>query len=95
MIEQTSSEDLLKQISILIDEKLNALLKSSTKKQKEEETELLTIDETAELLKVCKTTVYNYTKTGIIKRKTFGKTTRYDKKEVLESIEKLSNQNTI
>lgn len=95
MIEQASSEDLLKQISNLIDEKLNVLFQSSPIRQKENETELLTIEETAELLKVCKTTVYNYTKRGILKRIGFGKTTRYDKKEVLERIGALKNQNAI
>ena len=93
VIEQTSSEDLLKQISNLIDEKLNALFPSGLKNQKESEIELLTIEETAKLLRVCKTTVYNYTKQGILKRKSFGKSTRYDKNEVLERIGALRNQN--
>ena len=94
VIEQTSSEDLLKQISNLIDEKLNSFFPNGFKNLKEDTTELLTIEETANLLKVCKTTIYNYTKQGILKRKSAGKTTRYDKREVLERIGALNNQNT-
>lgn len=94
VIEQTSSEDLLKQISNLIDEKLNLFFSNGLKNQKEE-TELLTIEETANLLKVCKTTIYNYTKLGILKRIGAGKTTRYEKREVLERIGALNNQNAI
>ena len=94
MIEQTSSDDLLKRISNLIEEKLKSHL-SSVSKNRKEETELLTIEETADLLKVCKTTVYNYTVKGILRAKRIGKTTRYDKKEVLERIEALRNQNGI
>jgi predicted DNA-binding transcriptional regulator AlpA len=95
VIEQTSSEELLNQISNLIDEKLNALFPKGLKNSNENESELLTIEETAKLLKVCKTTVYNYSNRGILKRKTFGKTTRYDKKEVLERVGALRNQNAI
>jgi predicted DNA-binding transcriptional regulator AlpA len=95
VIEQTSSEDLLKQISNLIDEKLNSFFPNGFKNLNEDKTELLTIEETAKLLKVCKTTIYNYTKQGILKRKGAGKTTRYDKREVLERIGALNNQNAI
>ena len=57
VIEQTSSEDLLKQISNLIDEKLNSFFPNGFKNLNEDKTELLTIEETAKLLKVCKTTI--------------------------------------
>lgn len=92
-IEHTSSEEFLKQISSLIEEKLNSFFSYGLKK--ENDTELLTIEETADLLKVCKTSIYNYTKMGILKRKGIGNSARYDKREVLESLENQTIKNTI
>ena len=94
-VEHTSSEELLKQISQLIEEKLNSFFSNGLKNKKEDDSELLTIEETADLLKVCKTTIYNYTKMGILKRKGLGNTTRFSKREVLESLENRTKQNTI
>lgn len=88
LIEQTGSEDFLNRIGLLIDEKLNSILSKSFKSQNDDK--ILTIDETAKLLGVCRTSLYNYEKLGLLKPSRVGKTTRYLKSEVMNY---LKNQN--
>ena len=82
MIEQTSSKEFLNQISIIIEETVKRLFPNT--KENDSDEEFLTINQTAKLLQVCKTSVYNYTKKGQLKAHHIGNTTRYSKNEVLK-----------
>ena len=82
LIESTGSEDLLQQIGNIVEEKLENLLSKVLANNEKEE--ILTISETAELIGVCRTTLYNYEKLGLLKPTRVGKTTRYLKSEVME-----------
>lgn len=86
IIEQTSSQDFLNQIGSLIDDKLSIFFAEKNNHTEDESLKLLTIEETANLLGISKTSVYNYTKRGFLKPQRIGKTTRYFKGEVLNCL---------
>jgi len=81
LIESTCSEDFLQRIGNIIEDKLEKLLPEVLANTEKEE--ILTIDETAKMLGVCRTTIYNYEKLGLLKPSRLGKTTRYLKSEVM------------
>lgn len=81
VIEQTGSVDFLNQIGALIDDKLRAFRASLVKLNENEE--ILTIDEAAKFLGICRTSLYNYEKLGLLKPVRIGKTTRYLKSDLL------------
>ncbi len=86
LIEQTSSKDFLYQIGELIENKVNELFPDRHKKSEEDSTTFLTIKETAKLLDISKSSVYNYTLNGQLKAHRIGNTTRYIKSEVMNSL---------
>ena len=90
VIEQTGSDDFLNRIGMMIDEKLKAFL--SNKPREKEEEKLLTIDETAEFLGICRTSLYNYEKLGLLKPVRVGKTTRYLKSDVVNYFKRQNDE---
>ena len=90
VIEQTDSDDFLDRIGALIDEKLRAFQSSLVKPNENEE--LLTIDEAAKFLGVCRTSLYNYEKLGLLKPVRVGKTTRYLKSDLLNYFKKQNDE---
>ena len=90
VIEQTGSDDFLDRIGTIIEEKLKIFLCNDTRDNEEEK--LLTIDETAKLLKVCRTSLYNYEKLGLLKPVRAGKTTRYLKSDVINYFKRQNDE---
>lgn len=89
LLEQTSSEDFLNRIGLLVEEKVESIFQKSLKNSGEDE--FLTIDEVAKLLKVSRGSVYNYMDLGYLRRVSIGNSKRFLKSEVVEYM----NQSTI
>lgn len=89
ILEQTSSEDFLNRIGLLVEEKVESIFQKSLKNSGDDE--FLTIDEVAELLKISRGSVYNYVDLGYLRRVSIGNSIRFLKSEVVEYM----NQSTI
>lgn len=82
LLEQTSSEDFLNRIGLLVEEKVESIFQKSLKNSGEDE--FLTIDEVAKLLKVSRGSVYNYENLGYLKPVRIGNSKRFLKSAVVE-----------
>lgn len=82
LIEQTSSDDFLIKLGLIIEEKIEKIQLTHSKRETKEE--VLTISQTARFLGVSRTTIYNYEKLGILIPKRFGNSTRYLKTEIIK-----------
>lgn len=68
---------------------LSDFISNQQPKEKNDESELLSIDDVASLLRVHKQTIFNWKKRGIIPFKQIGRRVYYSKNAVLDSIKNL------
>ena len=85
------------QIQKLLDDQLQKFISFVNESQKKEITskEFLTAKEVCDLLKISHTTLFDWSKKGLLKKQKIGNRIRYRHDEVLESLTRIETKNRL